>query len=187
MHPWLPQRSRSIPESAEIGDGTRHVRMTRASDYALRVLIHLANPDGLARATRKEIIEKTGAPAAVLNKLIQRMADAGLLIARPGVRGGCALATPADAISVLEVIEAIDGPLQIGERLADGSMCPRCSNCGLCRLLAELQTEMVRILSAAKVSDLASGVENSSCLFRLACYGGSAPFSRHKAESKETL
>jgi Rrf2 family protein len=144
------------------------MRLTRASDYALRVLIHLAHPDGATRTTREDIIDKTGAPAAFLNKLVQRLAHAGLLKARPGVRGGCVLAMPADAISVLKVIEAIDGPLDLSKCLADSSVCPHCSTCNLRRLLAELQKEMVRILSTAKISDLVNSVAKSPCLVPLA-------------------
>ncbi len=133
------------------------MRLTRASDYALRVVIHLAHPQGSGRTTREEIIRNTGAPPAFLNKLIRRLVRAGFVAARPGVNGGCILAVPADSLSVLQVIESIDGPLRVSECLTDTTVCPRCSSCKLRRLLGQLQDEMVRVLSAAKVADLAEG------------------------------
>ena len=133
------------------------MRLTRASDYALRVLIHLPHPEGTGRTTREEIVRNTGAPPAFLNKLIQRLVRAGFVSSRPGVRGGCVLAVPADCVSVLQVIESIDGPLRISECVLDATACPRCSSCKLRRLLSELRDETVRVLSAATVADLANG------------------------------
>lgn len=138
------------------------MRLTRGSDYALRVLIHLANPEGVERVTRAEIVQKTGAPPAFLNKLIQRLAHAGFLIAKPGAKGGCRLAMPAESISVLQVIETIDGKLQLSECLEDNAACPRCMNCKLRRLLRKLQLEVVGILSRAKIADLIEGSETNS-------------------------
>src|SRR5436190_13180013 len=100
------------------------MRLTRASDYAVRVLVHLAENGEDIRSTRSNIIETTGVPPAFLNKLIQRLVRADLIAARPGVRGGCWLAAPAESISVLRVIESIDGPLQLSECIADPGACP---------------------------------------------------------------
>ena len=80
------------------------------------------------------------------------------------------LAKPADAISVLEVIEAIDGPLRLSECLADATACRYSSNCNLRRLLEHLQTEMTRTLRSAKVADLVNGFEKSAGLVRMSTY-----------------
>jgi Rrf2 family protein len=131
------------------------MRLTRAADYAIRVLVYLTEIPQSDRATRQDIIENTGVPGAFLNKLVQRLVRAGFIAARPGVGGGCTLAAPATGISVLQVIETMDGPLQISECLAEGSKCPRVSFCNFRRLLLEMQQEMARLLGATTLADLA--------------------------------
>ena len=141
------------------------MRLTRASDYAVRVLVYLAGQDGLARATREAIIENTGVPPAFLNKIVQRLVRAGLVSARPGVRGGCSLASPAQSISILQVVESIDGPIQLSECLSEPSPCPRAGYCTFRPLLDKLQREMIRILSGATVADLArDGADTLPCI-----------------------
>lgn len=133
------------------------MRLTRASDYAVRILVHLAQNAEIAdtaRSTRESIIENTDVPAAFLNKLVQRLVRAGLITARPGVRGGCRLAIPAERISVLRVLESIDGPLQLSECIAEPGVCPRAGYCNFRRLLMQLQEEVIRILGGATVADL---------------------------------
>jgi len=133
-------------------------------------LIYLAENAETARATRGSIIENTGVPAAFLNKLVQRLVRADLIGARPGVRGGCWLATPARGISVLHVIESIDGPLQLSECIAEPGQCPRAGYCSFRRLLMQLQEEMTRILSGTTVADLVRDGQNSlPCISTESC------------------
>ena len=139
------------------------MRLTRASDYAIRVLVYLAEVPQPGRATRQAIIENTGVPAAFLNKLVQRLVRAKLIAARPGVGGGCALATRAAEISVLEVVQAMDGPLEISECLAEGSSCPRIKFCNFRRLLARMQREMAQLLEATTLADMVGGLEGGCC------------------------
>jgi len=131
------------------------MRLTRASDYAIRVLAYLTEIPQSDRATRQDIVENTGIPGPFLNKLVQRLVRARFITARPGVGGGCTLAAPAAEISVLQVIETMDGPLQIGECLADGARCPRVSFCNFRRLLLRMQQEIARLLGATTIADVA--------------------------------
>ena len=146
------------------------MRLTRASDYAIRVLVYLAESPQRGRTTRLDIIEHTGVPAAFLNKLVQKLVRARFISARPGVGGGCTLAVPAATISVLQVIETMDGPLQITECLAEDSPCARVSCCKFRRLLVQMQQEMARLLNATTLADMASG-ENRTlpCLPNAPC------------------
>ena len=131
------------------------MRLTRASDYAVRIMVYLARQPEAARATRGRIIQETGVPAAFLNKLVQKLVRAGLLLARPGVQGGCALASPAGSIPILRIIESIDGPVLLSDCLEDQAVCPNAGYCGFRRLLGQLQSEMIRILSSTTLADMA--------------------------------
>jgi Rrf2 family nitric oxide-sensitive transcriptional repressor len=131
------------------------MRLTRATDYAIRVLVYLTEIPQSDRATRRDIVENTGVPGAFLNKLVQRLVRAQFISARPGAGGGCRLTGPASGISILQVIETLDGPLRISECLAEGSACPRASFCNFRRLLLQMQQEMARLLNATTLADMA--------------------------------
>jgi Rrf2 family protein len=141
------------------------MRLTRASDYGVRILVYLAGIGHSARATREAIIENTGVPAAFLNKIVQRLVRAGLVSARPGVRGGCSLAVAPQNISVLRVVESLDGPVQLSECLADPSACPRGGHCTFRLVLEHLQREIIRILNGTTIAVMAGdGADSISCI-----------------------
>jgi Rrf2 family protein len=130
------------------------MRLTRATDYAVRVLSYLgAQPAGV-RVTRKELIEKAGVPPAFLNKIIRHLASAGLIDARPGVNGGCTLTAPPNEISLLRIVETIEGPVELHVCLTDASTCGRSPCCSFRSVLAGLQTEVVRALGSVNIADL---------------------------------
>lgn len=69
--------------------------------------------------------------------------------------GGCVLRIPADEISILRIVESIDGPLRLIECLTSADDCARASCCRLRTLLVHLQEEMARVLGSATVASLA--------------------------------
>lgn len=128
--------------------------LTRATDYAVRVLSYLGSqPDGL-RVTRLELIKRAGVPPAFLNKIIRNLARAGLIQARPRVNGGCTLAAPPQEISLLRILETMEGPVALHACLGDASVCGRSCCCPFRSVLANLQVEVVRALGSVTVADL---------------------------------
>ena len=79
------------------------------TEYGLRAMIYLAlrNGDGLIGA--KEIAARQDIPERFLEQQITALKKAGLVISQRGSSGGCSLARRANEITVLEVIEALDG------------------------------------------------------------------------------
>lgn len=79
-------------------------------EYALHCLLFLAGrPGGADEASARDLAELQGVPADYMAKLFTKLSKAGLVRATEGVRGGFALARAAAAISVLDVVDAIDG------------------------------------------------------------------------------
>lgn len=79
-------------------------------EYGLHCLLFLANPSGGAKeASAKDLADLQGIPAEYVAKLFTKLNKAGLVRATEGVRGGFALAKAPAEISVLDVVEAIDG------------------------------------------------------------------------------
>jgi Rrf2 family protein len=140
------------------------MKVNRAADYAVRIMVCLARHHDTPRVTRQEIVEQTGVPAAFLKRIIQKLVQSELVSARPGLRGGCSLAQPAGRISVLKIIETIDGPIEISKCLSHGTACPCSENCGFRRLLHQLQREATGLLDNTAVADLAGYDARVLCL-----------------------
>lgn len=133
------------------------MHLTRAADYAVRVVAFLAAKDASARVTRDDIVQNTGVPPAFLGKIIQTLAAQGLVSTKSGVHGGCSLRIPASEISILRIVESIDGPIQISACLADASACPQSKSCGLRCVLAQAQQQIAKVLGGTNVADMARG------------------------------
>ncbi len=86
--------------------------LTRKTDYALIALSHLAwNPGRVVSA--REIASKYKVPLALLMNLLKQCAAQGLVESVRGARGGYRLGKPAEKIALVELVEAIEGPLRL--------------------------------------------------------------------------
>jgi Rrf2 family nitric oxide-sensitive transcriptional repressor len=79
-------------------------------EYALRAVVHLASETPRARTT-EQIAEVTKVPRAYLSKVLQNLGRAGLVQSQRGVGGGITLSKPADQVTILEVVNAVE-PIQ---------------------------------------------------------------------------
>jgi Rrf2 family protein len=88
------------------------MRLTHASSYALNALAHLAaTGDGIPVASH-HIARARGIPERFLLKVLRPLVSAQLVRSLKGPHGGYRLARPAAKVTVLEVVEAVDGPLR---------------------------------------------------------------------------
>jgi Rrf2 family protein len=88
------------------------MKHTAAARYALRALAHLATLEGNAQVVSQDIAQICGTPAKFLLKVLKLLATAGLLYSLKGPGGGYRLARPAKSVTLLEVVEAVDGPIR---------------------------------------------------------------------------
>jgi Rrf2 family protein len=88
------------------------MRLTRGCGYALRALEHLAARGDGRPATARDIAEARRAPRRFLLRPLKALVSAGLLRSAPGPGGGYRLGRPAARITLLEVVEAVDGPIR---------------------------------------------------------------------------
>lgn len=88
--------------------------LTRKTDYGLIALSHLAANQGRVVSAR-EIAAKYRVPLALLMNLLKLCAGAGLVESVRGARGGYRLGKPADQITLVELVEAIEGPLRLSQ------------------------------------------------------------------------
>lgn len=102
------------------------------AEYALRAAVHLARRDaGGSPHKGRMIAEATGVPPQYLPQVLAGLVRAGLVRSTPGPRGGYALTRPPETISLLNVIEAVDGPLASPVCPLRGVRCGGTEPCGL--------------------------------------------------------
>lgn len=85
------------------------VELTKRGDYAVRAMLALAAADGEEPLTGRELAERTRVPPSFLPQVMADLSRAGLVSGRIGRLGGYRLARPPGAISLLEIIETIEG------------------------------------------------------------------------------
>jgi Rrf2 family protein len=88
------------------------MELTRASNYVIAAAVYLAHQKGGKPATSQVIAEAEGLPEPFLHKLLKPLVDVGLLRSLKGPNGGYTLARPAKDITLLEIVEAVDGPIR---------------------------------------------------------------------------
>jgi Rrf2 family protein len=97
--------------------------LTRAADYALRVMIHLATLPAGQRALLPALACATEAPKSFLSKILQALCRAGFIASQRGQSGGFQILAPGRQASIRAVIEAIDGPISLNLCLISGASC----------------------------------------------------------------
>jgi Rrf2 family protein len=124
------------------------MQITRQADYAIRAVLHLARVGTGRRASTSQIALDQNIPPSFLAKIVSQLSVAGLLQTSRGARGGVSLARAPHDITLLEVIEAIDGPILLNECVADEANCTFSEDCPLRPVWCEAQAELVARLSS---------------------------------------
>jgi Rrf2 family protein len=132
------------------------MQLTRASDYAVRVLVYLATLPELKRVLLPDLAVVTEAPESFLSKVLQSLAHAQLLSSRRGKLGGFAILPQGREATMLQIIEAIDGPICLNVCLNGGKDCNRKSTCPAHPVWARAQRAMLDVLVSATVASLAA-------------------------------
>jgi Rrf2 family protein len=132
------------------------MQITRQADYAVRAVLHLART-GDTRTATSTIAEEQRIPPSFLAKIVSQLSIAGLLHTSRGARGGVTLARAPKEITLLEVIEAIDGPIQLNECVGDAGSCSFDADCPLRPVWCDAQEELVNRLKGTNFADMVSG------------------------------
>lgn len=122
------------------------MQITRQADYALRAMLYLAQLEPSQRAATSQIAAEQHIPPSFLAKIISQLSIAGLIHTSRGARGGVSMARSPEDVSVLEVVEAIDGPIALNECTHGTSSCLFGENCPLRPLWCDTQSELVERL-----------------------------------------
>ena len=128
------------------------LRISEAASLAIHAMIVLASSPG-APLSSARIADGLHCSRAHLSKVLQRLVKSALLRSLRGPGGGFALARPADQVTLLEIYEAIEGPLEPTGCLLGTPVCGR-RECALAGLLRTVGAQAALYLSETPLSRL---------------------------------
>ncbi len=130
---------------------TMRLEVTRRADLAVRALVALAGVDRLKAA---DLAEGLGTTAAFVPQVIGALVKRGWIRSDPGPTGGYTLVVSPERVSVLDVVEAVDGPTDDGRCVVADLACGRRSVCALHDAWTRARDELVGALDAVTIGDL---------------------------------
>ncbi len=131
------------------------MRLSQRADYAMRMMVDLACMSNDQRTTIGEIAQRQDVPEPFMAKIASQAAVAGLMVTQRGTGGGLALGQPADSITMLQIVEAIDGPLAFNRCTFEPSRCPRSNKCAVHPIWEKAQQQVKELLSNTLLSEIA--------------------------------
>ena len=131
------------------------MQITRQADYAIRAVRYLAKQGPNQRAATSTVAQEMKIPPSFLAKIISQLSIAGLLHTSRGARGGVTLARDAKEITLLDVVEAIDGPILLNECVGDPGNCVFSDECLVHPIWQEVQESLVKRLRETTFDHLA--------------------------------
>ncbi|MEE8122125.1 MAG: Rrf2 family transcriptional regulator [Anaerolineales bacterium] len=130
------------------------MQITRQADYAVRAVLYLSGLDNGRRAPTSEIAQIQHIPPSFLAKIVSQLSVAGVVQTSRGARGGVSLARAANKISLLEVVEAIDGPIMLNECVFDANACVFGDDCPVHDVWCSAQATLVKTLRSTTFAAL---------------------------------
>lgn len=132
------------------------MQLNQATDYSLRVVLFLTRSGQGEIVTAKTLSESEEIPMRYLLKIIRSLVKAGILHSHRGIEGGYSLAKAPENITILDVVEAIEGPIRINRCLEDKAYCSKhwCHSCPMHYSLYAIQTKLTDELKRYNFADL---------------------------------
>lgn len=132
------------------------LRFTKRADYGLMAVHYIAVHEALGAVSAKRIAEEFRIPPELLAKILQRLAKKALITSQNGPKGGYVLARRPSAITVGEVIRALEGPIRIVECYEEASECPQMERCNLRRPVQKIQAAISQMLDTMSLAEFTS-------------------------------
>ncbi|MBL9127688.1 MAG: Rrf2 family transcriptional regulator [Verrucomicrobiales bacterium] len=131
------------------------MHISRAGEYGVLGLLHLVRQPAGQTVMIDAVSREVSIPKSFLAKIFQDLAKAGILRSQRGAGGGFALARTAEQITILEIIEAIDGKIALQRCLSEIPDCERRESCALCSLFEQAQDRLKEVFGRTTLLDLA--------------------------------
>ncbi len=132
------------------------LRISRETDYAIRVLLALARRRPGQQVLTREIREEMAIPKQIASRVVARLAKGGFIESMPGRGGGIKLARDPDAINLRQVVTYFERSFVVSECLEDPHLCPFEEHCPVRRRWARLQAIILHELEKTTFAHLAA-------------------------------
>jgi Rrf2 family protein len=132
------------------------MQITRQADYAIRAVLYVSKLGQNQRAATSQIAQEQHIPPSFLAKIISQLSIAGLLQTSRGARGGVMLAKGPEEITLLDVVESIDGPIALNECVNDKNACTFGEDCPLRPIWCDAQEELVNRLKTTNFAQFSA-------------------------------
>ncbi|NLJ71770.1 MAG: Rrf2 family transcriptional regulator [Syntrophomonadaceae bacterium] len=130
------------------------MQITRQTEYAIKTMLELAKNKEEGYLSTKHISKQQQIPEDFLKKTIKLLALADLVVTQRGANGGVKLNRSADDINLVEVIEAIEGPIALNVCLAPGYNCPNQPSCPISKAFGKAQMAMLGVLEKQTLTNM---------------------------------
>lgn len=134
------------------------MQLTRGVEYGIEGILYLARQDRAQPAFLREVSRATAIPETFLSKIFQKLATKGLIRSRRGFRGGFRLARPARRITLREIVEALQGPIEFHRCLDHLRARGRQHRCHVKRAFEKVQRKVATILENTTLEDILQAV-----------------------------
>jgi Rrf2 family protein len=134
------------------------MKISRKADYALRAVLYIARQPQDKRNSINAIAESESVPRDFLAKILKELTRSEILKSYQGVHGGYQMAKAANQVSVLDVIESMDGPLGLNlcVRGDNGCDCDKSDHCNMYPFWSKMQTHVKGLLKNETIAKLKS-------------------------------
>lgn len=135
------------------------LRINRQTDYAVRVILALASEQANTRLSTTVIQKDMRIPPSFTPRIVAQLANASLIRTFTGRDGGLQLARPAAEITILDVVSAFEGPVQLSECMQQArgeDDCPFHGDCQVRSRWGRVQASLLREMSLINFADLAA-------------------------------
>ncbi len=130
------------------------LQISRQTEYGVLALLDLASFPPGSRLQTSDIAQRQAIPESYLIKIVNRLAQVELLQTYRGSEGGVALARPAEKISMLEIIQALEGKINLNACSREPAHCKISDQCPAYPMWVGLQNVFDQYLESLKLSDL---------------------------------
>jgi len=138
------------------------LELTKRGDYAVRAMLALARGTGNGLLSARRIADAMAIPVRFLPQVLSDLQRAGLVEAAPGRSGGYRLTQPADSISLLDVIEAVEGDTRRRDCVLRGGPCGLNGTCDVHEVFFAGQEALRGTFAAATLDELASSATEAA-------------------------
>jgi Rrf2 family transcriptional regulator, iron-sulfur cluster assembly transcription factor len=130
------------------------MQITRAGEYGVLGLMNLARRPAGQVAMIEDVSREENIPKSFLGKIFQNLVKAGIIRSARGAGGGFLLLKRPEEITVLQVIEAIEGKIAIQRCLQEVPDCNQQPGCALCVVFEQAQDQVKEVFSHTNLTDL---------------------------------